>query len=253
MENPNLKKQILHEAFTDILDKAKVPARYHLKVIEALHKRIDEHKKDIESHRQHMAAHGSLIQSAVQHNMAHERQLAAWDSKVQAVISRDWTGVQGLPGNDGADGISPAVEDIVTAVLSRIPLPKDGEKGDKGKDANEDKIIVRLIEKIIKDKPLDISHIRNAQGFMKDGIKYKFEELMKGGGSASGSTTAVWSEAVSGSGTSWTLAHTPATGTLRLYANGQRLTVTVDYTLSGATITTLTSWVSGTVLADYSY
>jgi len=65
--------------------------------------------------------------------------------------------------------------------------------------------------------------------------------------------TAIYNEVVSGSGTSWTLAHTPTTDTLMLYANGQRLTPTVDYSLSGADITTVTSWATGTLLADYFY
>lgn len=98
---------------------------------------------------------------------------------------------------------------------------------------------------------IDISHIRNAQSFMFNGKKYKIEELMHGGASSSG--TAVYNEVVAGSGTSWTLAHIPTTGTLQLYANGQRLMETTDYTLSGASITTLTSWAAGTLLADYLY
>ncbi len=65
--------------------------------------------------------------------------------------------------------------------------------------------------------------------------------------------TAVFNEVVSGSGTTFTLAHTPLAGTLLLYANGQRLTPTTDYSLAVATITTVTSWATGTVLADYSY
>jgi len=71
---------------------------------------------------------------------------------------------------------------------------------------------------------------------------------------ATGSSgTQVVNEVVSGSGTSWTLAHTPTTGTLALYANGQRLTPTVDYSLSGANITTVLAWSAGTLLADYLY
>ena len=69
-------------------------------------------------------------------------------------------------------------------------------------------------------------------------------------GSISGSTF-VNNEVVSGSGTSWTLASTPLVGTEHLYANGQRLTPTVDYTISVKAITTLQSWAAGTVLADY--
>jgi len=67
------------------------------------------------------------------------------------------------------------------------------------------------------------------------------------------SGTAVYNEVVSGSGTTWTLAHTPLSGTLALYANGQRLTPTTDYSLSGATITTVLSWDAGSILADYFY
>lgn len=63
-----------------------------------------------------------------------------------------------------------------------------------------------------------------------------------------------YNEIVSGSGTSWTLANVPITGTVALYANGQRLTPGgVDYTISAAAITTVLSWSAGTVLADYQY
>ena len=63
----------------------------------------------------------------------------------------------------------------------------------------------------------------------------------------------IYNEIVSGTGTTWTLADTPITGTVQLYANGQRLIpgVSNDYTISGATITTASSWATGTVLADY--
>lgn len=69
----------------------------------------------------------------------------------------------------------------------------------------------------------------------------------------SGVGTQVLNEVVSGSGTAWTLAHTPNSTGIALYANGQRLTPTVDYTLAVATVTTVLSWVAGTVLADYQY
>lgn len=66
--------------------------------------------------------------------------------------------------------------------------------------------------------------------------------------------TAVYDEAVSGSATSWTLAHTPVTGTLRLYGSGQRLVGGgVDYTLSGASIATVNSYAAGQIRADYNY
>lgn len=71
-----------------------------------------------------------------------------------------------------------------------------------------------------------------------------------GGG---GGNTFVYNEVVSGSGTTWTLANIPVTGNQAIYANGQRLTPTVDYTISGAAVTTVDSWSAGTVLADYQH
>lgn len=72
---------------------------------------------------------------------------------------------------------------------------------------------------------------------------------------SAGASTAVRNEVVSGSGTSWTLAHTPLTGQLTLYGSGIRLTPTVDYTLSGTTITMVNgnTYKTGLVLADYNY
>lgn len=60
-------------------------------------------------------------------------------------------------------------------------------------------------------------------------------------------------EVAAGSGTSFTLAHTPIAGSQHVYANGQRLTPTVDYTISAAAITTVLSWDAGTVIVDYRY
>lgn len=71
--------------------------------------------------------------------------------------------------------------------------------------------------------------------------------------SGGGSNTFVYNEVVSGSANTFTLAHTPITGLYAVYANGQRLTPTVDYSISGAVITTVDSWSTGTVLADYQF
>jgi hypothetical protein len=69
-----------------------------------------------------------------------------------------------------------------------------------------------------------------------------------------GSSNFVDNEVVAGSGTTFTLAATPVLGSQHVYANGQRLTpYGVDYTITGAVITMLTSWAAGTVLADYRF
>lgn len=60
---------------------------------------------------------------------------------------------------------------------------------------------------------------------------------------------------VNGSNVTFTLAHAPSpAGSLRLFLNGQRLTVTTDYSLSTLTVTMGAAPVSGDVLlADYRY
>lgn len=73
------------------------------------------------------------------------------------------------------------------------------------------------------------------------------------GGTSSGGNTFVYNEVVSGSGTSWTLANTPVIGLQAIYANGQKLTPTVDYSITSAAITTVDSWAAGTILADYQH
>lgn len=67
--------------------------------------------------------------------------------------------------------------------------------------------------------------------------------------------TFVTNEIVSGSGTSFTLAHTPIAGSQAVYGNGQRLTPGVgnDYTISGAVLTMANSYSAGAVLSDYRY
>ena len=68
-----------------------------------------------------------------------------------------------------------------------------------------------------------------------------------------GNGVPVENEIVSGSGTSWALANTPVSGTVKLYAGGIRLTPGAgnDYTISGATITTASSYSTGALIADY--
>lgn len=66
--------------------------------------------------------------------------------------------------------------------------------------------------------------------------------------------TNVYEEVPTGSGTSFSLAHTPISGTLRLYRGGSRQKLTDDYSITGANITLSISLASGEVLvADYAY
>lgn len=69
---------------------------------------------------------------------------------------------------------------------------------------------------------------------------------------AAGATVAVTGELVGGSGTAWTLANTPIAGTVKLYS-GVRLNPPGDYSISGASITTVNSFPTGSLYADYNH
>lgn len=90
------------------------------------------------------------------------------------------TPVKGVDYFDGTDAVVDE-EAIVQSVLDKIPpyLP--------GKDAvvNEDEIIKSLLKTLKKKRILDVSYIKGLEGFSKDGINYRFEELMHGGGGTS--------------------------------------------------------------------
>lgn len=64
--------------------------------------------------------------------------------------------------------------------------------------------------------------------------------------------TSIFGEVVAGATNTFTLAHVPS-GTISLAANGQVLTLTTDYTISGAVITTIDAWPAGTVIASYQF
>lgn len=72
-------------------------------------------------------------------------------------------------------------------------------------------------------------------------------------GGGGGGNNFIYNEVVSGSGTSFTLAHTPVTGLVSVYGAGQKLFPTNDYTISGAVITTVNTWNAGDIISDYQY
>lgn len=250
-------------ALAEALDKANVPMRQHLMVVKALQRRMEEHKKDMLKHGDMLDSYAATLEENNRQNEMHSKQIEDWNTTSQHLLKIDhlqgdpgesgYTPIKGVDYQDGKDADEEAILNRVLEMLPNfIPDPVPG----KDAEFDEDALTARIISKIKKEKPFDMSHIKGAQSFVKDGVKYKFEELMHGGGGSSNSTgTQVYNEIVFGSGTSWALAFTPLSGTLRLFANGQRLTPGTgnDYTLSGTTITTVNSYSAGSLLADYSH
>jgi len=65
------------------------------------------------------------------------------------------------------------------------------------------------------------------------------------------SASFVDNETVAGSGTAFTLANTPTSGSVHLYGLGQRLVLTTDYSITGTSVTTVSTWSAGDIVADY--
>lgn len=83
-------------------------------------------------------------------------------------------GIRGLQGEKGESIIGPKGE--------------AGEDGQDGKDAeiDFDTFLEKIVTEIKKKKLIDISNIKNADSFIFNKTKYKFSELMHGGGSTGG-------------------------------------------------------------------
>lgn len=224
MEPKTLKREILERGIKSLMDEAQVPMRQHLKVVEALSKRIQQHNSDIEVNKQDRKEYKDVLKTHKEHNKAHEQQLSDWDTIVKEVLSTDWTGLQGeigqngKDGRDGIDGLDADEEKIISTILAKIPIPENGKDGRNGFDGEDGKIelkkVTKLIIKTIKDEQLlDLTHIKGAQKFVKDGVSYKFEELMHGGGSKTTGSglnyLALQSGAIDNSNTVFTFASTP--------------------------------------------
>lgn len=171
-------------------------------------------------------------------------------------------GKNGRDGRDGGDGTTPTkgidyfttneIEAIKNEILTQVITQNKPYTLEI--DVEMVKKIVQIMHSLPETDKLEVSKgIRNAQSFLFGGTKYKTEELMRGGGDSHSSETQVYNEVVAGSGTTFTLAYTPIAGTVRVYARGQRLTLTTNYTISGAIITTVDTWAAGDITSDYAH
>jgi hypothetical protein len=146
-------------------------------------------------------------------------------------------GKEGKRGKDGKNGLD-AVLDIETLipqlskeVLKTIPTPK------------LEMLVEMAVEKIKKEKLIDVSDIRNAQSFLfrsKDGkkTKIKMEELMHGAGSASTTPSSTKQKFTTTGGTQTIVLSNMPTLVLSVVVNGQVWSDDAgDYTQVGANIT----------------
>lgn len=172
------------------------------------------------------------------------------------------------------DGVSPVVDTLAIAKVAArlIPKPKDGVT-----PKIDSKAIAEQVFEEIKNgkKKLSLSHI----GDFNEGLEQTMRPIrslmagFRGGGDVvtAGSNITITTDAngkkvitgsagggnftenevVAGSGTTFTLAATPVAGSVKVYALGQRLVLTTDYSIVGTAVTTVNSWSAGQIVADY--
>lgn len=261
-----LKRQILERGVKSLMEEAKVPQHIHLAVIQKLHEALQSHQTAIQGHEQVLKRHDS-------HMTAHERQIAEWDAAVQHVLSLNPE--KGEPGQDAeevdVDALVeriyrmldiPSAEEVARLAAKQIRPPKDGEPGKDAK-IDYDKAVKMVVEKIKKEKPIDISDIRNAQSFMFNKKRYKLEELMHGsGGSSTTSGKSVVTQylltAVQvASDVTIDLTQLSHWATfdqlIAVYRNNVPQTQTLNFTISGSTLTIFGADASEIYNVTYSY
>jgi hypothetical protein len=161
-------------------------------------------------------------------------------------------GDKGDKGDPGRDGTALSAEEI----RDRLELLEGEERIDASAIKNLPENITKVIGSTGIHGPLwslqdvDVTGLVAGQSIKWDGTRWIPYTP------AGGTTTAVYGEAPTDTGDhlSFTLAHTPSTGTLRVYRGGAYQQSAVDYTLSGDTITLSVALQSGEVLlTDYEW
>jgi len=186
---------------------------------------------------------------------------AAWATKVSATDTTLTSGIAGLRANDTGS----AFDDFAYTPDS---LPADPPAGSSGTSLLAQSAVQNLVDDLTARPTKAAGFAANkavradSQGKLS-AVPGADDDCVKVDGSsgvcgASGGGVGVWGEVPSGTinGTNavFTLAHTPASATLRVYRNGVRLKLSTDYSVSGTTITFLSGAIpqSGDLLVvDY--
>lgn len=207
-----------------MLKETPVPLHVHLSVIKKLKETVEEYKQSLH---EIQSFHLKASEERKMQKQEHDAFIAKYEALLEELASTDWTG---QPGKDADE------EKIIKSVLAQIVIPEP----QPGKDAviDEESLAKQMLDYIKKEGLLDLTHIKDAQRFIKDGVSYRVEELMHGSGSRGGSAT-IYTETpsglINGSNRTYTVAHTITT-VIGMWINGEFIHPG-EYTVSGAGFT----------------
>lgn len=228
-------KEILQKGLKQVLEEAKVPQHVHLRIIKKLKEELDKHQEDRADFKEIVQQHKEDTAKHEENDQSHEQQVSAFIDELNRIQSIK----EGPPGKDGEDAIIPSPEELLALLRPHISAPIKGDPGlpgapgRNGLDADEEKILMTLIKKIQKGGVIHISHVAGAGAFIKDGIKYRTEELMHGGGVKQYDL----SSQISAGNMTFTLPF--ASSNWKVYLDGQRSRSPADYSIAGVTLTTI--------------
>lgn len=194
------KRTVMQEGINALIEKSSIPRRIHLAAVKALEDTLKEYRNDLTESRN---GHKQSAEEIAQHAQNISDALGQVEEVVSALIQEveRLTTIDHLKGEKGDPAEPVDVDEVIEGLKMYIPDPIPGEKGNPGNDAelDMDELATNLIEKIKKEKVLDVSDIKNTnQFFTKDGIKYKFEELMRGAGGTGANSENALTEIVTG-------------------------------------------------------
>ncbi len=153
--NHTVVKEALQKGFEKMVSESNIPLSLHARVLQTFTKRfvaLEQHIKSISGEVGTQGEKGEVGEKG-------DQGIPGTDGR----HGRD--GKDGRHGKDGQHGRNGI----------------DGKQGINAKEVDIEQLLVMLIEKVQKEKLIDISHIRNFQSFMKGKTKYGVDELMHGG------------------------------------------------------------------------
>lgn len=227
-------RDVIEKGVKELLKEAQVPQHVHLRVVQKLREALDDHKADTAEYKDIYKQHKEDMAAHEERDRQHEEQIIAYTEELVRAKAHDWTGPEGKPGKNAQEVDIPA---LIQQIIALIPPSKDGIDGRNGKDGkdgetpDEEKLVEKLITRVQKGDVIHINHVRGAAAFIKDGVKYRTEELMHGGGVKEYVPTGT----IDGVNLTFTLPF--ASSNWKVYADGARQRATKDYTIAGTTLT----------------
>lgn len=246
MADKNLKQKIIEKAVQSLLDESKVPYLVHMEVVKQLQTALADNKALISAWNKVIESH-EIAKGDKGETPSDEHLLELIIPNIPPVKNGDDYVLTEQDKKDIGRSIKvPVVKQVVERIEVIHEKPVITEKLIE-KKVDEDKLFDNFLKILKKKRLLDVSYIKGLEGFSKDGINYRFEELMHGGGGTSaGSITYSIDLSAQCNGVNKVFTVPANTNFVQLSGTDapQIYRPTIDYTGTGTTTLTLTGQVN---------